>query len=68
MSLMHKVTCGFQELSLSVLEMEGNVKGVGGHTARSRFFAYALPLPQNHPFGNKLFTKKVYHYLSIGDI
>ena len=27
MSLMHRLTCGFEELSLSVLEMEGNVKG-----------------------------------------
>lgn len=61
------LTCGFQELSLSILEMEGNVKG-RGRTARSRFFAYALPLPQNHPFGNKLFTKNMYHYLSIAHI
>ena len=30
MSLMHRLTCGFEELSLSVLEMEGNVKGGDG--------------------------------------
>ena len=68
MSLMHKLTCGFEELSLSVLEMEGNVKGVGGHIANSRFFAYAISLQKNHPFGNKLFTKNMYHYLSIAHI
>ena len=27
MNLMRKITCGFQELSLSVLEIWGNVKG-----------------------------------------
>ena len=27
MSRMRKLTCGFQELSLSVLEIQGNVKG-----------------------------------------
>ena len=27
MSLMHRLTCGFEELSLSVLEIQGNVKG-----------------------------------------
>ena len=26
---MRKLTCGFEELSLSLLEIEGNVKGVG---------------------------------------
>ena len=68
MSRRRKFTCGFEELSLSVLEMEGNVKGAGGHIAHSRFFACALPLPKNHPFGNKLFTKNMYHYLSIAHI
>lgn len=68
MSRRHKVTCGFEELSLNVLEIWGNVKGAGARLARSRFFAYALPLPQNHPFGNKLFTKNMYHYLSIAHI
>ena len=68
MSRMRKLTCGFEELSLSVLEMEGNVKGVGGHLARSHFFACAIPLQKNHPFGNKLFTKNMYHYLSIAHI
>lgn len=65
---MHKVTCGFEELSLSVLEIQRNVKGAGAHLAFSLSFAYALPLPQNHPFGNKLFTKNMYHYLSIAYI
>lgn len=27
MSRMRKLTCGFEELSLSVLEIQGNVKG-----------------------------------------
>ena len=27
MSLMHRLTCGFEELSLSVFEIQGNVKG-----------------------------------------
>ena len=27
MSRMHKLTCGFEELSLSLLEIWGNVKG-----------------------------------------
>lgn len=61
------LTCGFEELSLSVLEIWGNVKG-GGVPCPQPFFAYALPLPQNHPFGNKLFTKNMYHYLSIAHI
>lgn len=60
------LTCGFQELSLSVLEIQGNVKQ-GGRIARS-LFACAIPLPKNHPFGNKLFTKNMYHYLSIAHI
>ena len=65
---MNRLTCGFEELSLSVLEIWGNVKGVGGHIANSRFFAYAISLQKNHPFGNKLFTKNMYHYLSIAHI
>ena len=31
------LTCGFEELSLSVLEIWGNVKGVRGRIARSLF-------------------------------
>ena len=62
------LTCGFQELSLSLLEIQGNVKGAGERTLPSAFFAYALPLQKNHPFGNKLFTKNMYHYLSIAHI
>lgn len=62
------LTCGFEELSLSVLEIQGNVKGAGARLALSLSFAYALPLPKNHPFGNKLFTKNMYHYLSIAHI
>ncbi len=27
MNLMRKITCGFEELSLSLLEIQGNVKG-----------------------------------------
>ena len=64
---MRKLTCGFQELSLSLLEIQGNVKQGGAHCF-SRFFACAIPLPKNHPFGNKLFTKNMYHYLSIAHI
>lgn len=62
------LTCGFEELSLSVLEIQGNVKGAGGAPCPQPFFACALPLPKNHPFGNKLFTKNMYHYLSIAHI
>lgn len=63
------LTCGFQELSLSLLEMQENVKGVdGGSELLQPFFACAIPLPKNHPFGNKLFTKNMYHYLSIAHI
>lgn len=61
------LTCGFEELSLSVLEIEGNVKQGGAHCLQP-FFACAIPLPKNHPFGNKLFTKNMYHYLSIAHI
>lgn len=64
---MHKLTCGFEELSLSVLEIQGNVKGAGARLA-SAFFACTIPLLQNHPFGNKVFTKNMYHYLSIAHI
>lgn len=60
------LTCGFEELSLSVLEIEGNVKQ--GGALLQPFFAYAITLPKNHPFGNKLFTKNMYHYLSIAHI
>ena len=60
------LTCGFEELSLSVLEIEGN--GKQGGALPAAFFACTIPLPQNHPFGNKLFTKNMYHYLSIAHI
>ena len=40
MSRRRKLTCGFEELSLSVLEMEGNVKGVWG-AHRPLEFLYA---------------------------
>ena len=67
MSLLHKLTCGFQELSLSVLEIQGKVKqGMGD--AVSPFSMRTIPLLKNHPFGNKLFTKNMYHYLSIAHI
>ncbi len=62
------LTCGFEELSLSVLEIRGNVKGAGEHLASAPFSIHPLPLPKNHPFGNKLFTKNMYHYLSIAHI
>lgn len=64
---MHKLTCGFEELSLSVLEMEGNVKGAGG-TLPAALFCMRYSSAKNHPFGNKLFTKNMYHYLSIAHI
>lgn len=60
------LTCGFEELSLSVLEIWGNVKQGGAHCFS--LFSCAIPLPKNHPFGNKLFTKNMYHYLSIAHI
>ena len=36
------LTCGFEELSLSVLEIAGNVKGAGGELPAA-FFVCALP-------------------------
>jgi len=41
MSLMRKLTCGFQELSLSLLEIWGNVKGAGG-ALPATFFLHVL--------------------------
>lgn len=64
---MHRLTCGFQELSLSVLEIQGKVKE-WMEEAVSPFSMRTIPLPKNHPFGNKLFTKNMYHYLSIAHI
>ena len=46
MSLMHRLTCGFEELSLSVLEIEGNVKGGDGGTLPAAAFLHALFLCQ----------------------
>lgn len=40
MSLMNRLTCGFEELSLSVLEIWGNVKG-GDGGGRPLEFLYA---------------------------
>lgn len=37
MSRRRKLTCGFEELSLSLLEIQGNVKGAGARLARSLF-------------------------------
>lgn len=37
MSRRHKLTCGFEEFSLSVLEMEGNVKGWDGESCSLKF-------------------------------
>ena len=45
MSRRHKLTSGFEELSLSLLEIQGNVKGAGGHLAFS-LFLHALFLCQ----------------------
>ena len=45
MSRMRKLTCGFEELSLSVLEIQGNVKGAEARIARSPFL-HALFLCQ----------------------
>lgn len=39
------LTCGFEELSLSVLEIQGNVKGAGERIA-SAAFLHALDLCQ----------------------
>ena len=41
---MHRLTCGFEELSLSVLEMEGNVKGGDGGTLPAAAFLRTLYL------------------------
>ena len=44
MSRMRKLTCGFEELSLSLLEIQGNVKGVRGRTLPSAFLLHTLYL------------------------
>lgn len=41
---MRKLTCGFQELSLSLLEMQENVKGVDGGSELLQPFLHALYL------------------------
>ena len=46
MSLTHRLTCGFEELSLSVLEIQGNVKGGDGGTLLAAAFLHALFLCQ----------------------
>ena len=40
------LTCGFQELSLSLLEIQGNVKGVRGRALPSALLLHALYLCQ----------------------
>ena len=62
MSRRRKLTCGFEELSLSVLEMEGNVKGVGGEAARSRFFYAPFTSAQKSSVWQQTFHKK---YVSL---
>lgn len=54
------LTCGFQELSLSLLEIQGNVKG-GGVPCPQPFSACALP----HP--NLLIWQQTFHkkYVSL---
>lgn len=44
MSRRHKLTCGFQELSLSVLEIQGNVKGGDGGAPCLQPFLHTLYL------------------------
>lgn len=57
------LTCGFQELSLSLLEMQENVKGVdGGSELLQPFFACALPLPKKSSVWQQTFHKK---YVSL---
>lgn len=38
------LTCGFQELSLSLLEIQGNVKGVRGRALPSALLLHTLYL------------------------
>ena len=56
------LTCVFQELSLSVLEMEGNVKGGDGGILPAAAFLHALFLCQKSSVWQQTFHKK---YVSL---
>ena len=62
MSLMHRLTCGFEELSLSVLEMEGNVKGVGGAHCQQPLFCMRFTSAKKSSVWQQTFHKK---YVSL---
>lgn len=61
MSLMHRLTCGFEELSLSALEMEGNVKGAGG-TLPAALFCMCYSSAKKSSVWQQTFHKK---YVSL---
>ena len=59
---MHRLTCGFEELSLSVLEMEGNVKGVGGAPCPQPLFCMRFTSAKKSSVWQQTFHKK---YVSL---
>ena len=60
MSQMHKLTCGFEELSLSLLEIEGNVKQGGAHCVS--LFCMRYSTAQKSSVWQQTFHKK---YVSL---
>lgn len=59
---MHRLTCGFEELNLSVLEMEGNVKGVGGAHRPQPLFCMPFTSAKKSSVWQQTFHKK---YVSL---
>ena len=55
------ITCGFEELSLSVLEIEGNVKGAGARIASALFCMHYSSAPKSSVW-QQTFHKK---YVSL---
>lgn len=61
MSRRHKLTCGFKELSLSVLEIRGNVKQ-GGRTLLQPLFCMRFASAKKSSVWQQTFHKK---YVSL---
>ena len=59
---MRKITCGFEELSLSVLEICGNVKGGGGGGRPQPLFCMRYSSAQKSSVWQQTFHKK---YVSL---
>ena len=56
------LTCGFQELSLSLLEIQGNVKGVGGEHRLQPLFCMRFTSAKKSSVWQQTFHKK---YVSL---